>query len=745
MRIGPFDIVKRRELAEVSSPIEGEKGFAAISTMRYGKRGGRYNPDDLIGRKGWKIYQRIARDEQVKALTMFLRFATVARGFHWQVNTGAADVTNQHRYIEFVKAMLDNALKGIWLDRLLDIQTCHDFGFALMEKIYDTTWEYEGKAWWALRDMKLRPFQTFVFDSDDHGNLKCIVQETEKGDRPQDAERYIHLVNKPSVDPQYGESDFREIYRAFWSKENLWKFRNIFLERVGSGVAVFRQTGTLTKEDKAYLDDILTNLQAATGIRIPKGVEFEIVFPEGTDSFDKAIASCDTAIAKGLLVPNLLGLSEQGQTGSYAQSQTQMEAFLMTLDARAQRVAESFQEGLFSEIAEWNMGLRNPPRYTPLPWSPEQKAVIIDTWTKAVVGGSVVHDLGSEQFVRELLGFPARDEDEEPAPKEPRPPEVPAKESPGGESTSKKAKYEEGEESELQPWERRVDYVTLDEVSRDLEGSVTVRLGETMLDVGESLRRAAVRVHEGDADLAQVQISKGMKGEIQKILLRGMTQMWKLGERQAARELPKAGRDRVAWLYADAVAVPPAGMDDLKAHQYLIDSSFRATGNLTDDVLSEFNNVLLNGAKYDQDIGEIIANLDEAIGQYLPTVDSAGRVVNPAARLATIARNNLFDAMNEARYAFFREPDLQDFVVGLQYSSIMDSRTTEICDKLHGFKAAADDPVWQGIRPPNHHNCRATIIAITSEDRWKPTDDAPPIMPAEGWGATRTQAPPAST
>jgi hypothetical protein len=41
----------------------------------------KYNPDDLIGRKGFKIYQNMMLDEQVKAVVKFKRDAITSRDF----------------------------------------------------------------------------------------------------------------------------------------------------------------------------------------------------------------------------------------------------------------------------------------------------------------------------------------------------------------------------------------------------------------------------------------------------------------------------------------------------------------------------------------------------------------------------------------------------------------------------------------------------------------------------------------
>lgn len=45
----------------------------------------------------------------------------------------------------------------------------------------------------------------------------------------------------------------------------------------------------------------------------------------------------------------------------------------------------------------------------------------------------------------------------------------------------------------------------------------------------------------------------------------------------------------------------------------------------------------------------------------------------------------------------------------LEYSAVIDSRTSEICRPLDGIIAKVDDPIWKRIAPLNHFNCRCTL------------------------------------
>jgi len=101
--------------------------------------------------------------------------------------------------------------------------------------------------------------------------------------------------------------------------------------------------------------------------------------------------------------------------------------------------------------------------------------------------------------------------------------------------------------------------------------------------------------------------------------------------------------------------------------------------------------------------------------------------------LETIVRTTGFEAVNEARFSYFLDPALNGFVEALEYSSILDERTTSICNHLDGRIYATDAPEWASYRPPNHFNCRSLLIPITQVDEFQPTKKAPTQDPQEGF------------
>ena len=74
------------------------------------------------------------------------------------------------------------------------------------------------------------------------------------------------------------------------------------------------------------------------------------------------------------------------------------------------------------------------------------------------------------------------------------------------------------------------------------------------------------------------------------------------------------------------------------------------------------------------------------------------RTNNTTARTASI-----IDRVNETKERWF----------GYEYISILDKRTTPICDGLDGTIKAIDDAIWSTYMPPNHFMCRSTVARLS--------------------------------
>jgi len=153
---------------------------------------------------------------------------------------------------------------------------------------------------------------------------------------------------------------------------------------------------------------------------------------------------------------------------------------------------------------------------------------------------------------------------------------------------------------------------------------------------------------------------------------------------------------------------------DAALDEYVKNRAFFITGVAKGEILDKVKGLLTEVAKAGQPVPTIETDIRTLLADFLPTRDSAGRLINTAARVSTIVRTNVMDIYNQARMMMFNSPAMRDWVQAWKYSAVMDSRTTQLCRTLHGYIFTRE--TIDGFNPPNHFNCRSILIPITTYD-----------------------------
>ena len=805
--------------------VSGEVGWS--ETLIYqGSSFPKYNPDDVLSRKGFGIYRKMMTDEQIKAVVRFKRDAITSRDWYFECDhDDLSDDEKKSRKDFFCKIL--NGTKGSWLDAMNGIMSAMYHGFSMSEKVYRVD-DYEGSPRIVLDKLKLRPYDTFYFYTDSHGNILRIVQKLEGQEQDIDPAKMIHYVQNPDFDEHYGGSELRECYRAWFSKDITIRMQNIYLERMASGFIWVspREGKSLSASSQEYiqLQAVLSNISTKTAMILPSGMELHVEHPASTDAYERAVAQHDKAIAKALLVPNLMGISEQGSTGSFAQSQTQLEAFLWTLDADATRLEEILNEQLFKEIGDLNYGDGYYPKFKFKPVSDAKKMEIVKTWQGLVQAGAVQVTETDEAHLRELLDIPAKPEiaeesqpevslngaqvtsiidiaakvgkgelsqdaaksilvaafpltDEQatrivatevstPAPV-PLPGQLPA--SPGGATPSEEQESPDDEEempeetvvgrdvlksskcnhSHGEPLTatkaafskamKRVDFAVIGSKSDDSAEDSAYQVASVN---GDAVARMVVDAESIGFDVDKVETIKYTAGELgamKKAVMGGLSEGWKIGATHAQKELRKADKDKFGRAHFE---VTDRALTDIAADYFKV-RGHKITGSISSQTQATIQNTLLEGIKGSHAFADTKKEIYKALeSEGLLTeedvIEALGTktVKNTKARIQTIMRTSTFEAINEARYQYFADPELAGFVEALEYSAILDDRTTEICSELNGKTYAVDSEEWRTYNPPNHYGCRSLLIPVTSRDTWEPSDP-PTVMPQKGFGFDR--------
>lgn len=706
----------------------------------------RYNPDDLIGRKGFGIYKKMMNDEQVKAVVRFRRASVTGRDWYFEAPEGLSETEAEKRIKIFNEIV--SLMPGKFKDSLNGIMSSMYNGFSQSEKVHQHV-EIDGKTWIGLKSLRAKPFDTFYFDVDEYGDLVNVEQHIDGKIVKINPSDMIHHVQNSDEDFYYGKSELREAYRSYWSKDTIIKLHNIHLERHSSGfISVTPPKGTTLKAgtpEHNKLQNMINNVTTSTGFLWPAGFTGTLEKPNNTDAFEKAIEMHNKGIAKALLMPGLLGVSEQGDVGSYGQSQTQLEAFLWVLDDEADSLEETLNEQLFKKLGQINFGDDLYPKFRFNDLSESKKAAIASVWADMISKGAAERTDADEAYLRELLGIPEKEESED------EDTEDDTDNGSGDGDTDDDSRDDDDNRSDspdsnedvademlsarrtlsasFSKAQRRVDFNSIDRSSE-----VLIWQGADMLssNIEELIGYATDQVELGKTEIkVPKSVEKALNKNMQSILSRS----WDIGMQNGKRELEKSGMQRMSKIqFHKFTALGDMAMD------YFQTRSAQTASKLSQDVVSTINNVIANGIKYTHSTQQMVDNIYEQLAsQGLisgSTAEAAGvalDIANPDARLNTTVRTASFDAINEARFDYFTSPDLGGYVTSLEYSAILDSRTTEICSSLDGDVYPVGAAEWDKFRPPNHFNCRSLLIPVTVQDDIQNTIGTPEVEPSKGF------------
>lgn len=804
----------------------------------------KYNPDSLIGLKGHAIYKKMMLDEQIKAVVHFKRAATISRDYFFSFNDPNVKLSKREKEKRLsVSEAYINKYKGSFVDVLKGILSGLYNGFSLTEKIFGII-EVNGTAFWGLDKLSLKPFDTFRFSVDKFGNILNLVQRFNGNENVLDINDFIYFVHNSDVDDHYGQSDLRECYRDWFSKDIAIKFRNIWLERHATGWTIVTQEGGKSNIVKGsapheQLMNVLNNKSASTALLFPPGVTAEFIFPQTNVDFQKTITESNLGIAKSLLVPDLLGVTDRSSSsGSRSLGDTQLEAFFWAVDELSNKVSEVLNEQLFKILGDANWGDGLYPVFQMKPISLSMKMQVAQTWRDLIDSGSVTRTDADEEYLRDLLNIPFVDEQSQTQldsekmellnvlldkyrnmtitkeeatllidlslplnskeiesilntiePKEPEPiiPEGQdgnsggeddkAKED-GGDKEDDKAKEDDfsyeldpnakpesligkGIETILYSYftraSKRVNFSVIEQATLGIEvegvSKASSIFSSMLSEVVDTIKDEKLGTVEGDVKKIQTLKFNGRKVRKLKNLFNSLlSKGWNTGTRNAVDEIANSKKEEFTRDNGGDVGLP-SFYSDLKetidftrledvAQQFFDNKSFTMAGNITDSAMADIKNVLSQGIKTSRSTEEIVFEIYERFGkeglltpeQVEEALGSALDIPNPTARLNTVIRTNVWEAVNEARYNYFTDPSLGDFVQALEYSSVLDGRVTQICRHLDNRRYALGDDVWDVYRPPNHFNCRSIVFALTQVDTFDLTKGDPTIRPQAGFG-----------
>lgn len=649
-----------------------------------------FNPSVLITRKGMEVFDEMRRDDQVKAAMVFKKHAVLAGG--WRIES-PGDRPEDWEPAAFAREMLSN-LEGTFEEALLSIMTNLDYGFSITEKIFT---DDQGDL--VIKALKTRRPHTFDFPQDEYGNVLSIQQQTTNGIQTYPREKFIHYAYQNEFGNPYGVSDLEACYRPWWFKANAYIWQGMLLERFGVPPVIAKYRN-LDAQQVEILKDVLKNLQAATAAIVPfedDPDDIDFWSPEMAGQvatvFKPAMDMYNVDIARGALMPGLLGLTPEQAVGSMARAKVIFDTFMYVRDFIASSLEERIvNEQILRPVLDLNFNLEDYPRFVLLPIDDGLQEELFKAWVELVKVGAVQSTLADEAHLRDLMDFPERepdDEEEEPSDDEPESPEGAPEEF----VMPTQGRMPQGEPVRREHTEAERRTVVFTELERMMD-EVEARGVEKLVGV---LRRAAQKLERPSSGLPQFTGRRSLETAFQELMTEAYAAGRRSVRRSELRRTTEAQEEEVIGLFS-----PQAALNYLRRKAVFI------SGVMSDRILQAVRNTLLAGLRAGETQDEQVQRVREVMR---PWVDPA---VSEPARVSTIVRTNVTEAFNVGRLAEFRNLG-QRVVPQVQYSAILDSRTTEICRFLDERVFDLNDPALSRLTPPNHFNCRSILVPVTQD------------------------------
>ena len=738
--MGLFKFFQKTEEPK-TAPQQNEVAWGESAFMNNGGGFEQYNPDMLASKKGAGIYKKMLLDSQVSAVYNLIVNIIISRQGIFEKRN---DDPIQDEIIDFFNHQIKISLKGTWIKALKTIMLGKAQGFSVSEKVWDTE-EIDGKPYWVVRNIKTKPYDTFQFVVDDYDNVKSLMQDQNGLTKKLNPDKFIIFVNNPDIDPVWGSSDLKAAYRPYWIKDTVSKFEAIWMERMAGGFVLANtkdNAPNLDATQRAAFQNVLSRIQKSTSIWAPKGVELDVVNAQDTQAFDRCIVRQNREIAKALLVPNLLGFSEEGSFGSRALGEVQKEAFLNIVKEQGDYLADVANEQLFSQLSILNFGEPNHPLYKFEDFTIADRRAIADAWTNAVEKGTVLNTFEDELRTRELLAYEPREEEAESVTIKSGDNQEPV------ENSERVIKFKEEKN-----YINRVDFKevgrTFDNNEAKFSKELSVVVDKIFAEIDAVNQKIITNLpadrakikYDKIAEEIQSSISAKLMSELKTVIKDNLNINYDDGRSQAQKtiknivsDLPGDVRQRINLSCATSQKLACKADDWSVRHfidgitlqtiqNWVKQKSFKITGDITSSMLASAEQVVIDGITNEQSYREITDNLREVLGGFLGTPNADGVVTDKAnrERLENIARTNITNIFNQAQLAVYAAPELGDFVDGLEYSAVLDSRTTEFCRSYDTRKFRRNDPIWGTITPPNHFKCRSIMSPITIFDQWAPS------------------------
>lgn len=378
---------RERELMNVAKELFGEQGVYKDTTGELPDQ-----EDFLTGDFDLEVYEKMMTDGQVKAAMDMIKLSATAKGYDV-----VGDDPETKKYAEFINENLE-LIKGNIDDVLGEMLTALEYGFSCTEKVFERK---DGKI--VLKRMKtLNPHSVRV-KTDRFGDIIYVKQRVGSKVIKIPADKILWYTHDKKFGNVYGNSALRTVYKHWFIKDKMYRFANIAYERYGTPLLV---GNVADAKDAGKMRDLLRKINGMTGLAISGGDTVTAIQGSNAD-FVGYIEHHDRKIMESMLVPPMMLGVGRGQSGSYALTDNQFDVFMFRLQALQRDLKSLIEEEIIRPLVDLNFpNVKKYPAFQFRPLTKEDSKTMSEVFTAMITAGVVAP---SEEWIREMLGFPAMD------------------------------------------------------------------------------------------------------------------------------------------------------------------------------------------------------------------------------------------------------------------------------------------------------------------------------------------------
>ena len=294
----------------------------------------------------YNVGRSILRDTQVSTGFEILKYLLSSK--QWILTDPNEDDSTIYEFINEMLKGMDTELNTVVKQMCSAVM----WGFNVHEIIYDVL---DGRL--ICKDLvpihiKTLQDQPFVYDDD--GELVAIHQQYQGGDVEIPINKVLLYSYNNPYDEHEGQGLLYDFLPIVEDKENLMDWLMTFAEKNGSPTLYGKTNNSVSRDEMLNAFDDISD--GTTGLVI--GPEDDVGVLESShkgETFFTTLQYKDNQIFRRLFIGNLL-LGDNSQTGTYAQSQTQMDFTTKVYDGILEEIANTIQEQVINPVVAFNFG-----------------------------------------------------------------------------------------------------------------------------------------------------------------------------------------------------------------------------------------------------------------------------------------------------------------------------------------------------------------------------------------------------